>query len=93
MADLPKNLYVGTSGWSYPDWAGIFYPRKKPTGFDELRYVAQYFNAVELNNTFYRPPLPRYAERWVEKTADAKAFHFTLKLWQRFTHMTSFIAI
>lgn len=86
IPDLPKNLFIGTAGWSYPDWAGIFYPRKKPSGFDELRYIAKYFNAVELNNTFYRPPLANYAKRWVEKTADAKAFHFTLKLWQRFTH-------
>ena len=86
MADLPKNLFIGTAGWSYPDWAGIVYPQKKPTGFDELRYIARYFNAVELNNTFYRPPPANYARRWVEKTADAKVFHFTLKLWQRFTH-------
>ena len=86
MADLPKNLFVGTAGWSYPDWEGIFYPRKKPRGFDELRYLARYFNAVELNNTFYRPPLANYAKRWVERTADAGRFHFTLKLWQRFTH-------
>ena len=86
MAGLPKNVFVGTAGWSYPDWEGIFYPVKKPRGFDELRYIARYFNTVELNNTFYRPPLANYAKRWVERTADAGRFHFTLKLWQRFTH-------
>jgi len=86
MAELPKNLFVGTAGWSYPDWAGIFYPKKGPSGFDELGYLAQYFNSVELNNTFYRPPRADYARRWVERTRDVGRFHFTLKLWQRFTH-------
>ena len=86
MANLAKNLFIGTSGWSYPDWEGIFYPKRKPHGFDELRYLAQYFNAVELNNTFYRPPPANYAKGWVERTEDAGRFHFTLKLWQRFTH-------
>ncbi len=86
MDGLPKNVFVGTSGWSYPDWEGIFYPRRKPAGFDELRYLAQYFSAVEINNTFYRPPVATVSERWVERTADRPRFHFTLKLWQRFTH-------
>jgi len=86
MSALPNNVFVGTSGWSYPDWEGTFYPRRKPAGFDELRYLAQYFNAVELNNTFYRPPVAAYSQRWVERTADCLRFHFTLKLWQRFTH-------
>jgi uncharacterized protein YecE (DUF72 family) len=86
MSKPPENLFVGTAGWSYPDWEGIFYPLKKPRGFDELRYLARYFNAVELNNTFYRPPSRANAESWVERTRDAGRFHFTLKLWQRFTH-------
>lgn len=86
MTESHENLFIGTAGWSYRDWEGIFYPTKKPRGFDELRYIAKYFNAVELNNTFYRPPLASYAKRWVERTSDAGRFHFTLKLWQRFTH-------
>ncbi len=86
MTPLPTNVYVGTSGWSYPDWEGTFYPRRKPAGFDELRYLSQYFNAVELNNTFYRPPVAAVSAKWVERTADRPRFHFTLKLWQRFTH-------
>ena len=86
MVALPNNVFIGTSGWSYPDWEGIFYPRRKPAGFDELRYLVRFFNAVELNNTFYRPPVAEFSKRWVERTADCKRFHFTLKLWQRFTH-------
>ena len=68
------------------DWQGIFYPKRKPRSFDELQYLATYFNAVELNNTFYRPPKAAYCESWVRRTEGAKRFHFTLKLWQRFTH-------
>ncbi len=86
MPGLPNNVFVGTSGWSYPDWEGTFYPIRKPVGFNELQYLARFFNAVELNNTFYRPPVAAYSQRWVERTTDCPRFHFTLKLWQRFTH-------
>ncbi len=80
-------LRVGTSGWSYPlntgpgSWTGIFYPLSKT---DELKFYARYFNAVEINSTFYRPCAPKTAESWVKRTpAD---FEFTLKAWQQFTH-------
>ena len=78
------KLYIGTSGWSYPDWAGIVYPKSKHV--DQLRCIAQYFNAVEINTSFYRPPTAAMAASWVKRTSDAGDFHFTLKLWQRFTH-------
>ena len=83
-ASPESKLYIGTSGWSYPDWEGTVYPRGKR--IDQLRFIAQYFNAVELNNTFYRPPTAKMTESWVKRTSDAEDFHFTLKLWQRFTH-------
>ena len=85
MAEGAKaKLYVGTSGWSYPDWEGTVYPKGKR--IDQLEFIAEYFNAVELNNTFYRPPTAQMTASWVRRTAEAKDFHFTLKLWQRFTH-------
>ena len=78
---------VGTSGWSYPpntgpgSWTGIFYPLTKT---DELKFYSRYFNAVEINSTFYRPCAPKTAEGWVKRTpAD---FEFTVKAWQQFTH-------
>jgi uncharacterized protein YecE (DUF72 family) len=78
---------VGTSGWSYPpatgtgSWTGIFYPLAKA---DELKFYARYFNAVEVNSTFYRPCAPKTAESWAKRTpAD---FEFTIKAWQQFTH-------
>ena len=80
------KVYVGTAGWSYKDWEGTVYPSAKPKGFSPLRYLADYFDAVEVNSTFYRPPSPRMAQGWVRQTHHREDFRFTLKLWQRFTH-------
>ncbi len=87
------TLYVGTAGWSYPSgqgrWDGLFYPPKLADR-DKLAYYARYFNAVELNSSFYRPPSSSAAERWAEQVpAD---FRFTAKLWQKFTHPKMFEA-
>jgi uncharacterized protein YecE (DUF72 family) len=84
-------LYVGTSGWSYPKgggaWDGVFYPERLPDA-DKLPFYARYFNAVELNSSFYRPPSAAAARAWAKKTpAD---FRFTAKLWQKFTHPRMF---
>ena len=75
---------VGTSGWSYPDWEGRFYPRAKPRGFDALEYLARFFDCVEVNSSFYRPPTARFAASWLRRTPPS--FEFTFKLHQRFTH-------
>jgi uncharacterized protein YecE (DUF72 family) len=86
-----RHLYVGTSGWSYPKgtgkWDGIFYPETLADK-DKLAYYAQFFNTVELNASFYRPPAASAAKQWVEKTP--KDFKFTAKLWQKFTHPKMF---
>src|SRR6266550_3638250 len=47
------------AGWLYKDWEGIVYPREKPKGFDQLRYIADFFDTVEINSSFYGPPLPK----------------------------------
>jgi len=84
MPNLAK-LYIGTSGWSYPKgegtWTGYFYPTGK---INELDYYGQFFNTVEINSSFYRPPNPGYVYNWVRKVP--KDFLFTAKLWQKFTH-------
>ncbi len=80
------ELYIGPAGWSYDDWDGIVYPRSKPKGFRAPTYLTGYFNAIELNNTFYRPPRPAYCRRWVQDVEGRPDFLFTAKLWQRFTH-------
>ena len=79
-----SRIRVGTSGWSYPDWEGRFYPAAKPRGFDELSYMARYFDCVEVNSSFYRPPSPRAAASWLRRTPPQ--FEFTFKLYRRFTH-------
>jgi uncharacterized protein YecE (DUF72 family) len=86
VASSGKALYIGTAGWSYEDWKGIVYPKSSGKGFRPLAFLARYFNAVELNNTFYRPPTPAYCHKWLEDVANRPDFHFTAKLWQRFTH-------
>jgi uncharacterized protein YecE (DUF72 family) len=82
---LMARIYIGTSGWSYPKgegtWKGYFYPAGK---IDELEYYSQFFNTVELNSSFYRPPNPAYADNWAKKVPEG--FLFAVKLWQKFTH-------
>lgn len=79
-------IRFGPAGWSYKDWAGVVYPRPKPKGFDELRFMAGYFDTVEVNSTFYHPARTSVAESWARRVADRPDFQFTAKLWQRFTH-------
>lgn len=79
-------IRFGVAGWDYKDWWGPVYPKDHPKGFDPLAYLADYFDTIEINSTFYRPPSPRSAERWAERVAHNRHFRFTAKLWQRFTH-------
>jgi uncharacterized protein YecE (DUF72 family) len=85
------TLYVGTSGWSYPKgqgtWDGSFYPPKLADK-DKLGFYAQYFNTVEINSSFYRPPNMYAAKAWAQKVPDE--FRFAVKLWQKFTHPKMF---
>ena len=78
-----KNLYVGTSGYSYKEWKGSFYPEKLAAK-DMLPYYAERLKAVELNNTFYRMPQPSMVESWRAQVPDD--FHFSVKASQRITH-------
>ena len=79
-------IRIGPAGWSYKDWQGIVYPAAKPKGFQELTYISEFFDTVEINVTFYRPIPARTAESWLKKVEDNKRFKFTGKLWQGFTH-------
>lgn len=78
------NLYVGTSGYSYKEWKGPFYPEDLPDK-QMLRYYGERFRSVEINNTFYRMPKPAMLESWAnEVPAD---FKFVLKAPQQITHI------
>jgi uncharacterized protein YecE (DUF72 family) len=87
---LPAEIRVGVAGWSYPDWEGIVYPRRKGRGFDPLAYLAGYFDTIELNNTFYRPPSAKMAASWARRVEHNPRFRFTAKVWQQITHARSF---
>lgn len=76
-------IYVGTSGYSYKEWKGSFYPEKFPAK-DMLSYYASRLHAVELNNTFYRLPQKSMVESWRSQVPDN--FRFSVKASQRITH-------
>ena len=86
MSSLMDTIRVGTAGWNYKDWYGIVYPRQAGKGFKELDFLATFFDTIEINSTFYRPPNKYMGSSWVKKVAHNPRFKFTAKLWQRFTH-------
>lgn len=76
-------LHVGTSGWSYPEWKGSFYP--EDIHADRMfAYYAERFDSVEVNNTFYRLPKREVLRGWSEQVPPG--FSFVIKASQRITH-------
>ncbi|RPI66620.1 MAG: DUF72 domain-containing protein [Ignavibacteriales bacterium] len=78
------KLYVGTSGYSYNEWKGNFYPEDIKSK-DMLKYYAKHFSTVEINNTFYRIPRKEVFENW--KGQVPSKFRFILKAPQLITHI------
>lgn len=74
---------VGTSGFSYPEWKGNFYPKGTKAG-DMLTLYAARLSTVEINNTFYRLPRPELLEGWRARTPEG--FTFAVKATRRITH-------
>ena len=81
-----RTIRVGPAGWSYADWAGIVYPGRKPAGFHEAAYLAEFFDTIEINTSFYQPVRPEHCRNWIELVSANPRFVFTAKLWQKFTH-------
>jgi len=81
-----KEIRVGPAGWSYADWQRIVYPNPKPRAFHEPAYLAQYFDTIEINTSFYQPLRPHPVQGWIDQIAFNPRFLFTAKLWQKFTH-------
>ncbi len=79
-------IRIGPAGWSYQDWEGIVYPPKKGAKFDPLVYLADLFDTIELNNTFYRPATPQMSKSWANRVQSNPRFKFTAKLYRNFTH-------
>lgn len=80
------KVLVGLAGWSYKDWNGIVYPTPRPRGFHEASYLAEFFDTIEINTSFYGPLKPDMAASWLDRVAENPRFLFTAKLWQKFTH-------
>ena len=76
-------LRVGTSGYSYKEWVGNFYPPKTPAN-QMLRHYAARLGTVEINNTFYRMPTAAMLQKWAEEVPEH--FRFVLKAPRRITH-------
>src|SRR5271157_1089057 len=82
------QVRIGTAGWSYKDWDGIFYPpgmQRRKT--HPLEYLARFFDTTEINTSFYGPLKPELAKLWCRKVAAVNpGFLFTAKLYRAFTH-------
>jgi uncharacterized protein YecE (DUF72 family) len=78
------NVRIGTSGYSYAEWKGNFYPEKFAAK-DMLRYYAERFPTVEINNTFYRMPKEDLLNGWAAQVP--ASFSFVIKAPQRITHI------
>jgi uncharacterized protein YecE (DUF72 family) len=77
-------IWVGTSGYQYPEWKGSFYPEKLPAA-RMLPYYAERLATVEINYTFYRTPNKQILQGWDHATPER--FRLTLKAPQRITHI------
>jgi uncharacterized protein YecE (DUF72 family) len=93
---------IGLAGWNYPDWKETVYRLPSPTpepdlfgispqvkpryARDELAYICQYVDMLEVNSSFYRIPTAKAVGSWVSRTRDRAGFFFTAKLNQAFTH-------
>jgi len=79
-----KKLCIGTSGWFYDEWNGVFYPEDVSTE-NRLPFYSQHFDTVEINNTFYHMPSLSSVEAWQAKVS--KNFTFSVKLSRYITHL------
>ncbi len=90
MKKNKTKIYVGTAGWSYDDWVGKFYPFSHSKEFSWLKYYSRYFNAVEVNSTYYSYLSPKVTESWIRQMEEAENFLFTVKLHMDFTHRRNY---
>ncbi|MFC1478769.1 DUF72 domain-containing protein [Candidatus Margulisiibacteriota bacterium] len=82
------NFHIGTSGWSYKDWNGRFYPENIPEK-DHLPFYQEHFRTVEINSTFYHLPKETTVINWHDKTGDD--FIFAVKGSRYITHVKRLI--
>lgn len=83
---MSRKIRIGPAGWSYKDWEGVVYPLKPGAKFDPLSYLARFFDTIEINSSFYRPPTASTTNSWAKRVTHNKDFTFTAKLHRVFTH-------
>ncbi len=81
---MDGRVHIGTSGWVYPHWRDVFYPRGLPQS-RWFRHYAEHFDTVEINNTFYRLPAETVFDRWREESSPG--FQFAVKASRYVTHL------
>ncbi len=82
-----SSLHIGVAGWSYKDWEGIVYPESLKRARHPVEYLAQYFNLIEINTSFYGNLKPALVKLWCHKAAAVNPeFLFSAKLNKCFTH-------
>ncbi|MGB3440994.1 MAG: DUF72 domain-containing protein [Actinophytocola sp.] len=81
---MAGRVWIGTSGWRYPPWRGVFYPEGLPQR-RELEYLSRQLGSAEINGSFYSLQKPEYYRRWRDETPDG--FVFTVKGSRFITHM------
>jgi len=87
MTDIADHVLIGTAGWSYKDWEGIVYPAQLKRQQHPVEYLAQYFDLIEINTSFYGHIRPEWGKLWCRKAATVNPrFVFTAKLNKAFTH-------
>ena len=84
LKNIAGSLYIGTSGWSYKHWKGVFYPESIKSN-EHFNYYLQHFDTVEINNSFYRMPSLSTFNNW--KKAVPQDFIYALKANRAITHI------
>ena len=82
------EIHVGTSGWTYDDWTGPFYP-EKVKGPERLSYYASRFDTVEVNASFYRFPTQNMIKAWNRRLGEE--FHLVVKGHRKITHQSKLV--
>src|SRR5688572_24794529 len=81
---------IGISGWTYPPWRGVYYPKGLPQ-HQELAFGSRAFNSIEINGTFYSLQRPSSFQTWYEQTPDG--FLFSVKGGRFITHMKKLVFV
>ena len=74
------KVLVGPAGWAYKDWNGVVYPTPRTRDFHQATYLAEFFDTIEINTSFYHPLQASHAAQWIRRVAANPRFLFTAKL-------------